>query len=388
VTLLDLALLAALALAGYSGYRRGALMQLVTYAGLVIGLIGGVLLAPAVANSGHDPAARAGLAIGTVLVLGAFGNAIGWTVGSRIRNRTRETRLGTADAVGGAGLSLVATALVIWLLAQSLVAGPSPTLARQIRGSVIVRSLGSVLPRPPSLVGEARRFLNALGFPDVFVGLPPAPTGPVKLPNGAKVRAAVAAAGPSTVQVVGHACSQIQEGSGFAVAPDYVVTNAHVVAGDSSVAIQEPASLPATVVAFDPNLDLAVLHVTGLQAPPVALDKHRGARGDEGAVLGFPEGGPFDAEAAAIRRPLTAAGRDIYGRNVVTRSVYELQALVRPGNSGGPFVLPNGKVAGVVFAASTTDRDVGYAIQAFELGAILRHGVGATTAVPTGPCSG
>ena len=388
MTLLDLALALALALAAYSGYRRGALMQVATYAGLVLGIIGGVILAPAVAKTSEEPSAQAGLAIGTILVLGGVGNAIGWTIGSRIRARTRESRLGPADAVGGAGLSVVATALVIWLLAQSLVAGPSPTLARQIRGSLIVRSLGSVLPRPPSLVGEARRFLNALGFPDVFAGLPPEPAGPVRLPNEAEVRAAVNRAGGSTVQVVGHACDQIQEGSGFVVATGYVVTNAHVVAGDRSLAIEEPASLPATVVAFDPEVDLAILHVDGLTSPPLVLETRRVARGDDGAVLGYPEGGPFDAEPAAVRRPLTATGRDIYGDHTVTRDVYELQTVVRPGNSGGPFVLPNGRVAGVVFAASTTDRNVGYAIQASQLHQLVKDHVGATAAVSTGPCPG
>jgi S1-C subfamily serine protease len=210
----------------------------------------------------------------------------------------------------------------------------------------------------------------------------------VSLPNQAEVRAAVQAVGASTVQVTGHACNQIQEGSGFVVAPGYVLTNAHVVAGDSVVSIQSPVSLPAAVVAFDPDLDLAVLRVAGLQAHPVTLDDHRRSRGDEGAVLGFPEGGPFDAEPAAVRRPLTATGRDIYGGRVVIRQVYELQTLVRPGNSGGPFVLPNGRVAGVVFAASTTERNVGYAIQTRELGGIVSLGVGRTTAVSTGPCPG
>src|SRR5439155_13021692 len=131
--------LAMLALAAYSGYRRGALMQVITYGGLVLGLVGGVILAPAVAKSSQDSAAQAGLAIGTILVLGGLGNAIGWTVGSRIRQRTRETRLGTADAVGGAGMSVVACLLVIWLLAQSLVPGPSPAPPRQTRRSTIVR---------------------------------------------------------------------------------------------------------------------------------------------------------------------------------------------------------------------------------------------------------
>ncbi|MBI3649081.1 MAG: MarP family serine protease [Actinobacteria bacterium] len=386
MTALDFVLLPVLAVSGFTGYRRGALMQVLTYAGLAIGLVGGVLLAPTAASWSKDPAAQAGLAIGTILVLGGIGNAIGWAAGSHLRAKTRQTRLGTADAVGGAGLSVVAGLLVIWFLAQSLVAGPSPTLAREIRGSLVVRSLGSVLPRPPSLIGETRRLLNALGFPDVFAGLPPEPTGPVKLPGGAEIRAAVVGAQGSTVQVIGHACERIQEGSGFVVAPGYVVTNAHVVAGESVTAVQASLSRPATVVAFDPNLDIAVLHVDGLDAPPLPLDSDPVTRGTDGAVLGYPEGGPFDAEAAAVRRPLTAVGRDIYGSHVVTREVLELQTLVRPGNSGGPFVLAGGGVAGVVFAASTTDPNVGYAIAISEVQPIVQAAVGRTAAVPTGDC--
>ena len=384
---LDVLLLGLLVLAGFTGYRRGLVMQSLTYAGLLLGLLAGVVLAPAVAKLGTDSIAQAGLALGTIIVLGGLGNAVGWGVGNRVRTKARETRLGLVDAVGGSLLSVIAGSLVIWFLAQSLVSGPSPTLARQIRSSAIVRTLGDVLPRPPSLVGEARRFLNALGFPDVFAGLPPAPAGRVPPGTTVQVRRAVRAAGPSTVQVVGHACDRIQEGSGFVVAPGYVVTNAHVVAGDTSVGLQAPSQLAATVVAFDPNLDVAVLQVPGLKAPPLLLATAELRRGAQGAVLGYPEGGPFAAEPAAVRRPLSAVGLDIYGKSEVQRSVYELQSELRPGNSGGPFVLPDGEVAGVAFAASTTDGNVGYAIESSELSAILSRSAGATSPVSTGSCT-
>jgi S1-C subfamily serine protease len=387
VTALDLLLLAMLAVAAYSGYRRGFLMQLVTYAGLGVGLVVGMVLAPVVGRWANDPAEQAGLVLGTILVLGGLGNAIGWTVGRPLRAKAQETSLRRADAIGGSAMSATASLLVIWLLAQSLIAGPSPTLSREIKGSAVVRTLDAVLPPPPSLVREARRFLTSIGFPDVFAGLPPAPVGRVPGATAADVRAAVAAAGDSTVQVIGQACDRIQEGSGFVVASGYVVTNAHVVAGDVETHLELPERLPATVVAFDPDLDLAVLRVEGLDAGSLDLVGEELGRGTTGAVLGFPGGGAFDAEPAAVRRPLTATGHDIYGKGAVTRDVYELQTLVRPGNSGGPFVLPNGHVAGVVFAASSTDDAVGYAIESADVAPIVEDAVGRTTAVSTGPCT-
>lgn len=386
VTALDLLLLAMLVVAAYSGYRRGFLMQLVTYAGLGAGLIIGTLLAPVIGRWADDPAEQAGLVLGTILVLGGLGNAIGWSIGRLLRAKAQETSLRRADSIGGSAMSVTAGLLVIWFLAQSLIAGPSPTLSREIRGSAVVRTLDAVLPPPPSLVRETRRFLTSLGFPDVFAGLPPAPAGRVPGATPADVRAAVAAAGDSTVQVVGQACDRIQEGSGFVVASGYVVTNAHVVAGDVETWVQLPEQLPATVVAFDPDLDLAVLRVDGLDGDPLHLVGQELDRGAAGAVLGFPGGGGFDAEPAAVLRPLTATGRDIYGKDAVERNVYELQTSVHPGNSGGPFALPDGRVAGVVFAASTTDEGVGYAIESTDVVPLVEDTVGRTAAVSTGPC--
>ena len=385
VTALDVFVIALVALACLSGYRRGLVLQLLGYGGLAAGLVGGVRLAPAVAALASGPAAQAGLALATIIVSAALGNALGLLLGSRVQSKASQSPLRAADALAGAGLSGVASLLVVWFLALNLVAGPSPTLGREIRGSLVVRALGDVLPRPPSLVGEARRFLNALGFTDVFAGFPPQPVGPVKLPQ--QIRAEVAAARASTVEVIGRACNEIQEGSGFVVAPGYVVTNAHVVAGEQATAIQAPERLGAVVVAFDPDLDVAVLHVDGVGAPALRIETEPLARRTAGAVLGYPGGGPFNAEPAAVRRSLAAVGRNIYGTGVVDRRVYELQAAVRPGNSGGPFVLADGRVGGVVFAASTVDTNVGYAIASREAEPFVHAAIGRTSPVSTGGCA-
>jgi S1-C subfamily serine protease len=236
-------------------------------------------------------------------------------------------------------------------------------------------------------LGQVRQFLDAVGFPEVFAGLPPAPGGPVKPPTNEQARQAFRAAAGSTLKVVGQACGRIQEGSSFVVADGYVVTNAHVVAGVRSpeVQAQNGASAPARVVLFDPRLDVAVLR-TARTPPPLALDDLEVGSDGRGAVVGYPGGGDLMGVKAANRRVLHAVGRDIYGNGTVVRDIYELQAIVRPGNSGGPFVLVDGRVAGLVFAASTTDNDVGYAITSTEIRPDVQQGIHSTRPVSTGGC--
>jgi S1-C subfamily serine protease len=261
VNLLDAILLALLVLAGLSGYRRGLALQAFGFGGLLIGLVVGALLAPAVARLVEGPAVQSGVVAALLLGLGALGNALGWLVGTRVRERTRGSRLRTVDAAGGSAVAVIASLLAIWFLALNLVAGPFPAVAGQIRDSAIVRTLDATLPAPPALLAQVRRFFNSLGFPDVFSGIPPLPADPVRAPSQVEARAAVEAGAPSTVRIVGRACEAIQEGSAFVVADGYVITNAHVVAGVPEPQVQTPGapSEPATTVYFDPELDLALL---------------------------------------------------------------------------------------------------------------------------------
>jgi S1-C subfamily serine protease len=245
-----------------------------------------------------------------------------------------------------------------------------------------------VLPEPPSMLAEVRRFLNRFNFPEVFTGFPPAPAGPVRAPTAAQARHAFSGAAGSTVRIVGQACGRIQEGSGFVVAPDYVLTNAHVVAGVHAPRVQEQngAEQGGTVVLYDPAIDVAVLRTTENPGPTLHLDATDVERGARGAVVGYPGGGDLTGKAAAVRGTIRAVGRDIYGNGTVTREVYELQSVIRPGNSGGPFVLVDGQVAGLVFAASTTDPEIGYALTSTEVLPDVRRAIGRTTPASTGTC--
>jgi S1-C subfamily serine protease len=388
VNLLDLAIIILIVVSVITGFRRGAILQVFTYTGLILGLIAGALLAPRVALLAEDPFAQAAAAMLTLLLLAAAGDAIGYLIGRRVWAVARRSRLDPIDAGAGSVVAAAAALLTVWFLAFNLVQGPFPALSRQIRGSAIITGIDAVLPRPPSLLAQVRTFLDRFGFPEVFAGLPPAPVGPVEEPTRAEARQAFDAADQSTVRIVGQACGRISEGSGFVVEGGLVVTNAHVVAGVASpeVQLQDGGSFSATTILFDPGLDVAVLRPSDDVAAPLRLDPSTLDRGAEGAVLGFPGGGDLSGERAAVRRTIPAVGRDIYGEDVIRRDVYELQAAVRPGNSGGPFVTTDGDVAGMVFAASTTDEGVGYALTAGEVTPRVEEALGRTAAAATGPC--
>lgn len=389
MNLLDVAILALLGLAAFNGYRRGAALQLTTYAGLILGLVVGALVAPKLAGTASTPLGQATVALVTLVAAAGIGDALGWLVGIRIWSLARQSVLGTFDSVAGTGVALVAVLVTTWFIGWNLVNGPFPGLSREIRGSAIIRALNGALPRPPSVFGEVRQFLNRFGFPEVFADLPPAPAGPVQGPSSGEARAIARLADQSTVRIVGEACGAIQEGTGFVAASHYIVTNAHVVAGVKGPRVQQQngGSQNAITVLFDPKLDIAVLRVSRTVGPVLPLDAKDEQRGTDGAVLGYPGGGSLKFGGAAIRRNITAVGRDIYGRSTVERDVYELQALVRPGNSGGPFVLSTGQVAGVVFAASTTEGKIGYAINSTEVIPKLDVAEGRTQSVSTRGCA-
>jgi S1-C subfamily serine protease len=366
VTVLDGVLLALFGLSAMGGYRRGAMLQLAGLAGLAVGFLVGAWLAPHVAEAARSDPGKIALAFGSVLVLGAVGDALGSYLGLKLRRRADGTRFGTADAIGGVGLSVVALLLAIWFLGLNLAAGPFPTLARALQRSTIVRAVDVVLPPPPALTDQLGSVLDLFGFPDVFAGLPPTPADPVPQPSSGLAGRAATDARASLVLITGPACDEILQGTGFVVADDLVLTNAHVVAGSSPRVQWGGRTFDAVAVAFDDDLDAAVLRVDGLDAPALTLIGVELVRGEGGAVLGFPHGS-YTEQPAAVRRPLDAVGRDIYGDEEVRRRIYELQVDVRPGNSGGPFALPGGRVAGMVFGASPTHRDLGYALTSDRL---------------------
>ncbi len=383
MNVVDIVLLAVVALAAIQGLRLGAILQVLTFGGFWIGLYLGALLASVTVTWVHSSTARTVVALSTMVGVAAVLGGVGRIAGSRIVRRVHRGRLGSVDSALGVVVAVVASLLAAWLIASTLVNSSSLQLNASISNSRIIRSLDTVLPAPPSVFSRMQNFLSAEGFPPVFAQLAPASAGPVPLAAAPQLQAAVAAAGGSTVKIVGAGCGDIQEGSGFVVAPGLVVTNAHVVAGIPHPTVEDANGVhPTEVVLFDPSFDLSVLRVQGLDERPLTLDPGAVARGTVAAVLGYPGGGPFTAVPAGVMAEFSATGRDIYGQGLTVRDVYEIQAVVRPGNSGGPLVEPGGEVIGVVFSRSTTNNDIGYALA--SPGVVTRVAKAETSTAPVG----
>jgi S1-C subfamily serine protease len=224
----------------------------------------------------------------------------------------------------------------------------------------------------------------------VFVGFEPLPRPPVDRPTDAIAHAIARLAAASTVRVAAQVCGFTASGSGVVVADRYVVTNAHVVAGarDGSVRVTSGSGdlVDARVVLFDSSLDVALLYARELRAAPLRFAGADPDRGTGGAALGYPGGGPLTIVSAAVTGSYVAIGRDIYGEARVERDILELRAQIDRGDSGGPFVLRDGTIGGLVFAEARTDPDVGYALSPTSVAVRIRPAVGRTAAVATGSC--
>ncbi len=379
-------------LAVIRGWRRGFLGLIFELGGGFVGLVGGVALGPRIAslmtNSGGIEGALISLL--TVFVCLTTGQTLGYIAGRKTGAYAKSVRLGGVNSGLGAVAGVLITSISFWLLGSLLVHSSSRPVAKALKRSAILGTLSDTLPQPPNVFAYFTQYLN--DFPQVFQGFPPSLGPPVKLPSNALANRAIGAADQSTVRVTVPACGGTQLGSGWIAADATVVTNAHVVAGGGDVTVQTEAgeSVAGSVVLFDKDSDVAVIHLSeSVSAPPLRLATQELERGQPGATLGYPgdRGGRAEYGPAAVQQRLNATGLDIYGRDTVTREVYELRASVRQGDSGGPFVLPNGRVGGVIFAASTTNGGTGYALTGDEVADEISKGSQRTSPVGTGGCT-
>ncbi len=393
MNLLDLLLLLAALAFAVSGYRQGFIVGVLSFVGFLGGGFLGMWLLPKVYANGSAGLRTPLVAIVAVLVAATIGQVLAGWVGGRLRGAVTWRPARLLDAVSGAAVSVVALLVTAWFLGTAVAQSPVPSLVRLVRGSEVLAAVGRVMPPEATvLFSSFRRVLDSSGFPEVFSGIRPEGIAQVGPPDPAVVSApGLAAARPSIVKVLGAApaCNREVEGSGFVFAPERVMTNAHVVAGVTHPRVLldgTGAGLPAQVVLFDPQTDLAVLYVPGLRRTPLAF-RTDGRPGDSAIVAGYPKNGPFTAVPARLRSEVRARGSDIYGQQPVTREIYALRGDVESGNSGGPLVAPDGRVYGVIFAKSVEDPQTGYALTAAQAAADAGRGAGATAPVPTGGCT-
>jgi S1-C subfamily serine protease len=392
---LDLVL--ALVLVSYAviGYRHGFVVSVMSLIGFLAGGALGMWLLPELLRHwdtiDNNPLSRTVVLIAGVFALAALGQAMAVGVGSRVRSGLTEKPERVADSALGAVATVLAVSVLVWFLAGAVRGGAQTQLAKAIGASRVVSTIDRfVPPQTAKLFAGFQSVLDREGFPRVFEGVRAEPIAPIAPPDRQVAYGpGVARASESIVKITGVAssCNREQEGSGWVVSPERVVTNAHVVAGTTSehVRIQGVGrSYDARVVVFDPKRDLAVLAVPGLPAPS---SKQGPAlkRSGSAVVAGFPLNGPYRLDSARVRDVLTAAGSDIYGSPGAIREVYSLFARVQPGNSGGPLLSPSGDVVGVVFARSLDDDRTGYALTLDEARPVLDR-AGRSSPVSTGDC--
>jgi S1-C subfamily serine protease len=393
VNWLDLLLVLSAVSFGYSGYRQGFVVGVLSFAGFIGGGVLGLTIAPPLVEGAESGVGQTILALGVVLICATLGQLVFSWIGGKVRDSITWRPAVAVDAGLGALVSVLAMLLVTWFLASALRPGPSSALSEQISRSRLIRAVDQVMPEEAStLFSNFRRVLDASGVPSVFGGLSPERIRPVDPPDPAVANSPqIRAARKSIVKITGTAqsCSRRLEGSGFVYAPRHVLTNAHVVAGVRNPILRiggVGTRYAARVIVFDSRRDLAVLYVPDLPAPALAFELNA-KRGDQAVVAGFPEGGPYQLEAARIRETIKARGPDIYHRSTVTREVYSLYADVEPGNSGGPLLTADGDVYGVVFAKSLDDPNTGYALTAAEAQPVAQKGRATDTVVSTGACA-
>ena len=374
-----------------SGYWQGFISGAFATAGLLIGGFVSVLwLVPKLLGDAESSLWVSLGALFVVLLCASFGQAIFQYFGSRIRDRITWQPVRAVDAVGGAALSAAAVLVVAWVLGVAVSGAALPGLSKEVRSSAVLSRVDSVMPsEADNALGSFNEVVGSSFFPRYLEPFAPERIVEVGPPSDAVARdPQVRAASASVLKIRGeNDCGRGVEGTGFLYSPGRIMTNAHVVAGvDNPNVLVGEDEVPATVVYYNSDLDVAVLKVSGINRPFLRFDKTGEAR-DDAAVLGYPNDGPYNVQAARIRGKQRLRSPDIYGGGTVIREVFSLRSLVRPGNSGGPLLSEDGDVYGVIFAASVTDRDTGYALTAEQVAQSAAQGINSSREVATGDCA-
>lgn len=385
----DLVILILVITSAIHGFWQGAAVQVFSYAGFILGLVLGAKLGPVAGQLVEGPAVRLLIVVGTLFATASLLGTVGKFLGAKATWAVpKASPLGVLNSAAGLGVAVLVTLLTTWLVGGMLAQVPLGPVTAGLQESTTIRALVERLPPAPSVFSTIQRTLLPSGFPPVFAELEPSIAPEVPVTGNPDLEAIVASARRSVVKVQGPSCNRITSGSGFVAAPNLVVTNAHVVAGvQQPNVIDERGTHRSTVILFDPDLDLAVLRTSGLAGRPLSIRREVAPRGQQGGALGFPGGGSFTAQPGAVRSYIAdALGRDIYSADLVSRSVYQVDAKVISGNSGGPFVAPGGEVIGVVFASSVVRPEIAYVLFGGDVAERLDRVRGATAAADTGPC--
>ncbi|HJQ08797.1 MAG TPA: MarP family serine protease [Candidatus Saccharimonadales bacterium] len=386
---LDLFIIVFLIAALLRGTEVGFVRQFFSTAGFFLGLFLGAWAQGNFIHMAGAPESRALFALLFILGIALVGMTAGEYVGLRLKFKLRETDLGEKlDRVFGSALAVVTLLAAVWLGAAIFRGIPDGPWQRQIGSSRVIGYLDSTLPSAPNVLTKLGHLIDPNGFPQVFTGLEPKVKTDTPLPDMGEFNSALQTARASVVKIGGQGCGGIVQGTGFIASERLVITNAHVVAGvNRPMVIDQTGQHRATVVWFNPDLDLAILRTNELTGPPLVLSDQVAQNGTPVAVLGYPGGGDVAAAPAVILESFTARGRNIYNEGSTRRHIYSFKGDVEQGNSGGPLLAKDGSVAGIIFAKSTSYSQVGYALVMEPVLDALNQAKATNQAVGTGACA-
>ena len=393
--MLDLILIVIVVAFAVSGYRQGFIVGVLSFFGFVGGALLGAEFGPAISRALVGGQTQQDIVAVILLVsFAVIGQFIASSIGAAMRSTVTGHSATVADSVGGSVVSMISVLLIAWVVGSVLNGSPFPVVDQQVNNSLALQTLDKFMPTPAkTMFSDFRRLLAENStYAQAFSGIGaerilaiPAPDPGVLNSGGARA----AANRVVRVQGVAPSCQRSIEGSGFVISRDHIMTNAHVVAGVTqrqTVTTASGQTLSATVVYYDPQVDVAVLYVPGLNLAPLQFAGQANP-GDNAVVAGYPLDAPsLHVVPARIGGIQNAQGPNIYQTATVTRQIYEIRAVVQSGNSGGPLLSPGGRVYGVVFAAAVGVSNTGFALTAAQVAAGAQAGGHSTTAVSTMGC--
>ncbi len=392
--MLDLILIVVVIAFAVSGYRQGFIVGVLSFLGFVGGAVLGAQFGPSISRALVGGQTQQDIIAVILLVsFAVIGQFIASSVGTAMRSTVTWRSATVLDSIGGSVVSVISVLLIAWVVGSVLNASPFPVVDQQVNNSLTLQTLDKVVPQPAkTMFSDFRRLLASNStYAEVFSGIGAERIESIGAPDpGVLTGSAVKAAESRVVKVTGVApsCQRSIEGSGFVISTDHIMTNAHVVAGvtqDQKV-ITGGRTLNATVVFYDPQVDVAVLYVPGLDLSPLQF-AGAATTGDSAVVAGYPlNAQDLHTVAARIGSVQNAQGPNIYQTTTVTRQIYEIRAVVESGNSGGPLLSPQGTVDGVVFAAAVGVSNTGFALTANQVAADARVGAQSTGPVSTEGC--
>jgi S1-C subfamily serine protease len=391
--LLDLALLVIAVGFAVSGYRQGFIVGSLSFIGFVGGAVLGAEFGPSISRAIVGGQTQQDVvAVILLIVFAILGQFVFSSVGAYLRQSMTSPSSTVLDAVGGSLVSVLSMLLIAWAIGSVLTASSFQGVVSQVDNSATLRTMDKVMPsQAKTMFSEFRRLLASGPFPQVFSGIGAAHLFAISPPDTAVLNSpGYLDARNRVLKVQGTAlsCDRSIEGSGFVYAPQHVLTNAHVVAGVTqgpTVTTASGVTYHAHVVLYDPQVDIAVLYVPGLNITPLHFD-YQGQAGASAVVAGYPLDHGFTQAAARIGGTQNAVGPDIYQTGQVNRQIFEIRAQVEPGNSGGPLLSSSGTVYGVVFAAAVGTSNTGFALTATEVAADARAGASQTFPTSTQGC--